>query len=748
MTLEDDPIAETLRINRFLLASCATTYVDATPFILPARYDIYACPVIAVLFDLIPMRYPLDYFDSFEGKSFDAYVNGIARVKKADHVIAISEYVKAHALRYLGIARNRVSVVEPGLGPKYLTSTREPVPFSTSRGGIFCIQGAHRSKNFPAAVEFLGRLSLATPCDVDILAPTPSQRTSIESALDPGASRVRVVDSVREERKLAMQRGAWAIAHLSVDEGYGIPLAEALHLHCPVICLDTPVNRELMPGCDDPAAAGILLLDNLQLDSHATVETVAEFIRGAGSVDFRVPRHRIIEALAVRREQAGALLLAALITGKEHFDRWHAQAGLAIVSPMEMGSCGVSDYCLALMRSGSPRYVALLGVAPKDVQLIAGLRLVPFEALSEIPRRASGALFNLAISTSLSRGLDAIARDSVPMDVAVVHDAGSYLPGLLMQAAASGDQRSLFDRYLVDESDDVRALAHRWLGRTDRSASESAALFLEIDQLYRSNWLRAFRGRLVSHHSAFQAVSDSAGDGILGQLSPQSQIRIRSHYAPMPIDARASAGLARLSRKIRWALGLARTDFLACCAGSIVGGKYLDVVARVIAGLEDALDGVAQVGTLNLLLAGRVLDDALFAAIRAEFESRNVASRLIQIVEVNETRYDALLLASDVVIAFREQRRIQMSHSYVRALALGRPLVTNEQAGFDDADAAIICRDSQLERDLDAHLRRLQASNALRVELAAASQSHYRSRHTTDAFFGRIQELNDVVSAI
>ena len=718
------------------------------PSFFRSRYDIYACPVIAVLFDLIPMRYPLDYFGSFEGTPFDAYVNGIARVKKADHVIAISQYVKGHALRYLGIAGDRVSVVEPGLGPKYLASACEPVPLSTSRSGIFCIQGAHRSKNFPAAVEFLGRLSLAIPCDVDIVAPTPSQRASIESALDAGASRVRVVDSVSEERKLAMQRGARAIAHLSVDEGYGIPLAEALHLLCPVICLDTPVNRELMPGCDDPAAAGMLLLDDLSLESHATVEAVAEFIRSVGSVDFRVPRRRIIEALTVRREQAGALLLAALISGREHFDHWHAQAGLAIVSPMEIGSCGVSDYCLALMRSGSPRYVALLGVAPNDVQLIPGLRLVPFEALGEIPRRASGALFNLAISSSLLRGLGAIARGSVPKDVTVVHDAGSYLPGLLMHAAASGDQRSLFDQYLADESDDVRALAHRWLDRADRSASESAKIFLEIDQRFRSNWLRAFRGRLVSHHSAFQSGNKSADEGILGQLSPQSQIRTRSHYAPMPIDARSSAGLARLSRKIRWALGLARTDFLACCAGSIVGGKYLDVVARVIASLESGGEGVAHARAVSLLLAGRVLDDALFAAIRAEFETRNAASRLVQIVEVNETRYDALLLASDVVIAFREQRRIQMSHSYVRALALGRPLVTNEQAGFDDADAAIICRDSQLERDLDVHLRSLRASNALRVELAAASQSHYRNRHTTSAFFSRIQELNDAATAI
>jgi hypothetical protein len=118
------------------------------------------------------------------------------------------------------------------------------------------------------------------------------------------------------------------------------------------------------------------------------------------------------------------------------------------------------------------------------------------------------------------------------------------------------------------------------------------------------------------------------------------------------------------------------------------------------------------------------------------------------IVEGDETRYDALLLASDVVVAFREQRRVQMSHSYVRALALGRPMITNSGAGFDDGGVALICDDDDLERSLEAHLRSVRDSHALRLTLARESQAHYRSRHTVDEFFVDLKGATDAAAAL
>lgn len=734
LALEDDPILGTARLNRFLERAKASAYVDATPFLAPQRYDVHVCPALAVLYDLIPMRYPRDYFDSFGPGALDPYINGLARVRKADHVIAISEYVKRHALRYLGVSRNRCTVIVPDVGPVYRQSAREGIGIPDGNGSIVCIQGAHRSKNFPAAIRFLEDLSQAANCDVDVIVPTAAQRGLVDNVRRGDFPRVRVANSITEERKLSLQRNARAIAHLSLDEGYGIPLAEALCLHRPIVCIDSAINRELIAGCDDPQAAGILLLAEPGLDSHADLRAAVRFV-GAGSRPGQTQvRQPLIEALLARQAQAANGVVHALADADARFDEWRKSAGLAIVAPTEIGSCGVSDYCHALTRGGSPRHVLLLGTAPRELQTQRQLRLLPVSLIESVRACGFGVLLNLAVSDSLARGFDAIAEGSSPKDVLVVHDAGSYLPGLLMQAAASGDRRQLFERYLVGEPDDVRALSTRWLNAPYLEPQASAALFLELDQQYRSSWLRAFRGRVVSHHSAFADRAAGNAEGILALLSRQSEILRRARYAAMPIDDRAHPALARLADKMRWALGVEREDMLVCCAGSVVHGKHLDVVARVVA----RLDARPRTGAITLLLAGRVLDEALYAALREQFSACGESRRLVQVVERDETRYDALLMASDVIVAFREQRRIQMSHSYVRALSLGRPIVTNGGAGFDDLDAAVVCRDDHLDADLERHLTALSGAASVRLSLAASSQARYRIRHTLDAFFADV----------
>lgn len=747
-TLDDDPLLGTASLNRFLRDAAADIYVDATPFLPPMRYDVYACPVVAILYDLIPLRFPGAYFGPADAFPLDVYVNGLARVRKADQVIAISRYVGGHALRYLGIPRDKVVVIEPGVGAEYVGFANAPSrprgDGDPRAGGVVAIQGAHRSKNFPAAIPFLERLSAAAACDVDVIVPTPTQQTLIESIRDPNASRVRLFVSLPESQKLAMQQRARVIAHLSLDEGYGIPLAEALYLHRPVICVDNAINRELLGDCADARAAGVLLLDDPQLASTAAMNAAAQFVREAPGLDFGIARRSVVSELIARHARAGASFVQALGGARVQFDAWRSQVGLGVVAGTEFGTCGVSDYCHALMRGGTPRYALLLGRASRALQLTPNLKLLPLALLDDVRPQTPGVLFNLAVSDSLTRAFDAIAERSVPQDVLVVHDAGSYIPGLLMQAAATRDERVLFERYLADESNDVRALARQWLAQPSADPAHSGSIFLDIDRNTRSAWLRRFRGRIVSHHVAF-ADRDVPAREVLSLLAPDSEIRQRARYAPMPLDSRARPGLARLAWRIRWSLGVARQEILVCCAGSVVGGKYLDVVARVVARVNAARSANDGTAAMTLLLAGRVLDDTLYAQLRAEFATLDQADRLVTIVESDETRYDALLLASDVVVAFREQRRIQMSHSYVRALALGRPMITNSGAGFDDGGVALICDDEDLEQSLEANLLRVRGSQALRQKLARDSQSLYRARHTVDDFY---LEFNDANAAV
>ena len=746
MEFERDPLKWTTTLNRFLARRGAALYLDATPFLPPDRYDVYACPVVAVLYDVIPLRFPHDYFESLDSPGFTEYINGLARVQKADHVVAISDYVKGHALRYLGVPRDRCTVVVPDVDVQYRAFASADGAPSPGKRGIVSIQGAHRSKNFPAAIRFLERLAHASGVELDMIVPTAGQRERVEAARESADPAVCVWHSLDEPHKFALQRDARAIAHLSLDEGYGIPLAEALYLQRPIVCIDNAINRELIGG-EQPASAGILLLGDPSLTRVADLHAAAQFVSEGPRIDYAAARRRIVARLEARQDEAHAALAGVFANARTCFDAWHARAGLALAAPTEFGSCGVSDYCHALARGEASRYLLLLGPAPRELQLERQLRLLPVSLLEEVRDRTPGVVFNLAISPSLSRAFDAIAERSSERDVLVVHDAGSYLPGLLALASMSGDRKIVFDRWLRDESEELRRLSSRWLDQANRTAEEAHSIYLQLDRMFRSLWLRAFRGEVVSHHAAFARPDSPRSKRLLAMLPAQSELRTRTRFAPMPIDVRATPGLVRFAAKMRWALGLAREDVLVCCAGSIVQGKHLDVVARVVARLDEAARSTSA-QPITLLLAGRIIDHTLFSALSQEFSSRGVPGRMVHVLESNETRYDAFLMASDVVVAFREQRYIQMSHSYVRSLALGRPIITNEGAGFDDQEAAAVCRDDHLDEDLERHLMVLRDAESARDALARASQLRFRARHTVDRFFASFEERTDAAAAL
>jgi glycosyltransferase involved in cell wall biosynthesis len=73
---------------------------------------------------------------------------------------------------------------------------------------------------------------------------------------------VRRLDPLPDDDLVALYRGALALVQPSVEEGFGLPLVEAMATGCPVVARPLPATIELADGVphyvesDDPESAG------------------------------------------------------------------------------------------------------------------------------------------------------------------------------------------------------------------------------------------------------------------------------------------------------------------------------------------------------------------------------------------------------------------------------------------------------------------------------------------------------------
>ncbi len=223
----DDPNTHefTAYLSALLENESYNSYIDATPFLGPGRFDIFSCPVTAVCYDFIPLRYPDFYLNNKSVRR--EYYNGLARLAKADHIICISSTVRDQAVRYLGVPKDNLSIVCPTLEDRYLSARQ--FPDSDQSNYLFTILGFHKSKNPEGSLEIYRQLLASNIIEVRLNAPKQDQLDILHNAkLIPKGAYVSA--DVTDEQKFQLQSAARVVAHLSLEEGFGIPLLEAVFL--------------------------------------------------------------------------------------------------------------------------------------------------------------------------------------------------------------------------------------------------------------------------------------------------------------------------------------------------------------------------------------------------------------------------------------------------------------------------------------------------------------------------------------
>ena len=193
------------------------------------------------------------------------YRNGIRRaLRRSARIACVSAATAADIASVEPRAAARTRVTLSGVDPMF-----RPIadPFPAPRGGRYILSVGQFApyKNHAAVLKAFARLAPDLP-DLDLIFVQRQgarfAELKVQAAALSVADRVSFVPSVDREALVRLYNGALALAHPSLMEGFGNPLAEAMACGCPVVTSD----RSAMPEVTGGAA---LLVDPTDVDAIA-----------------------------------------------------------------------------------------------------------------------------------------------------------------------------------------------------------------------------------------------------------------------------------------------------------------------------------------------------------------------------------------------------------------------------------------------------------------------------------------------
>jgi glycosyltransferase involved in cell wall biosynthesis len=239
-----------------LLAGGVDIAQSMHPLLMPAR----AAARFVTIYDLYYLR---DAAGTASEIRRDYTVLTADHARRAHAVVVISRYTAGEVTSRLGVPPERIVLCPPG-APVW--PRRDP-PATT--GPILYVGSAERRKNVPALLRAYARLRERMPEAPRLLiagrAPERGAEISAMIRRPPWYPHVRHLGYVTDEERQALYRQASMLVLPSLDEGFGLPVLEAMTVGVPVVAS----NRGALPELAGDAAQ---LVD--PLDEEAMAEAI------------------------------------------------------------------------------------------------------------------------------------------------------------------------------------------------------------------------------------------------------------------------------------------------------------------------------------------------------------------------------------------------------------------------------------------------------------------------------------------
>jgi glycosyltransferase involved in cell wall biosynthesis len=272
------------RLERPTLDFLAGASIDVAHSPTPLRVPSRRARSIVTVHDLFFLDHPGTASREIR-RDYPALVR--AHVTAADAVVAVSEATAEETSRKLGVPRERIHVVHPGVDPRFFDA---PLPDGAGARYLLAVATEEPRKNLVSVLEAFAIL----------------KRKGFEGALriagGPGLESPRIVEAIdrlglsRDVLRLgyvdaaclaSLYRGALSVVSASLWEGFGLPLLEAMASGAPLVVSDIPAHREVAADAAVFVPTGEPESLARAIESVSTDETLRKDLRDRGAARVR-----------------------------------------------------------------------------------------------------------------------------------------------------------------------------------------------------------------------------------------------------------------------------------------------------------------------------------------------------------------------------------------------------------------------------------------------------------------------------
>lgn len=213
-------------------------------------------PTVLVIHDLAYLHFPAQIRNR-DLKYYRRFMPQFA--KRANIIISVSKFTKADLIQQYQIPASKIEVACNGCKPTFkpITASQRAIvkqKFSNGQNYFFYIGAVHPRKNVHRLITAFDHFKQQTQADLKLLiAGNFSWKTSpVQTAYEQATAKsdIHFLGYISEEVLPQLMASAFALVYVSLFEGFGVPLLEAMKAEVPIITS----NRAAMPEVVGDAA--------------------------------------------------------------------------------------------------------------------------------------------------------------------------------------------------------------------------------------------------------------------------------------------------------------------------------------------------------------------------------------------------------------------------------------------------------------------------------------------------------------